>query len=542
MLVYQDGGVIAPGESSSLDTWYGSGAPVPPDPRQALLDAIHWLQTAINRYQQGCIDCHQPGRLATRERNCRRNEPARTTLKIWARICSPETSPKLSANSRQTRSAISADWLTNNLVPDLLVKLDEAQLKSIVTGMVNDWFDGPNAIQPDWSNAQISAYISNYFHGTDCLGTILTDTAALGAQISAKIPATLPADFPAQEIAQGLMSLANSIESLVPQTGGADEGEVSWALPGTSPLSSMGNLAPALFGVSSYAGQDLQTAALLVEAEGSVDDVCRLATSAWTAGGGLVKVASTVTVAGALPGESLYWGGTGEFDTAGTATSVLNVLATPYGFFKQYQGAATLDSDLLLAHDFFSAIADQLTLLTNGPQAYSSNLTVAGVSVPNVTSGWQSGVADATATVTVDNGDPSLAGVARAVLDVYALDNGQYDNLVVRASSDADLTIPSSQSGTFHFSFQVPSGSLLSATQYLARFTIVSSAGVLISDAMFTASQPSANSFSDIWRTDRCRPARRRADQQRSVPSVLGRRLRGIRARLSRQRHGPPRY
>ncbi len=272
-----------------------------------------------------------------------------------------------------------------------------------------------------------------------------------------------------------------------------------WALPGTSPISSTGNLDPALFGISSYAAQDLQTASNLIKTAGSVDDVCSILASAWTVGGGLIKVASTLTVAGALPGEALYWGGINTFGTAGTVTSVLDVLATSYGFFKQYQGTTTLDSDLLLAHDFYAAIGDQLVSLTNQPPTYSTNLTVWSVSVPDVTTGWLSGVANASATVTINNGDLAMSGIARAVLDIYSLDNGQYNNLVVRVSSDCDLTIPSSQSGTFHFNFQIPSGSLFSSAHYLARFTIISSAGVVISDALFTASQPSATFFNDLW-------------------------------------------
>jgi hypothetical protein len=500
VLVYQNAGTLVPSATGVMDTWYGSGAPAATDPREALLNAIQTLQTAISRYQQGCIAVISQADVAV-VREIAQNSSLRANFEALGTNLLAGNLAAIVGGLATNSVGASADWLTNNLVPDLLTKLADPQLRSAVAGMVQDWFDGPNAIHFDWSDAQISAYISDYFQANDGLGAILVGTATLGTQISAQIPATLPADFPAQQITQSLISLANSIENLVPQVGRAAEDEAVWALPDTSPLGATGNLDPVLFGVSSYAAQDLQTAATLVGTDGSVDDVCRLADSAWTTDGGLVNVVNTLTVAGALPGQALYWGGTNTFSTAGTAASVLNLLATPYGFFEQYQGATTLDSDLLLARDFFNAIGNQLVSLTSEPPAQSSNLTVTSLSVPDVTSGWVSGVASASATLTVDNADPSLTGVARAEIDIYALDNGQYGNLVERVSSGGDLTIPSSQSSTFHFNFQVPSGSLFSSAHYLARFTIVSSAGVLTADAMFTACQPSADVFADVGQT-----------------------------------------
>ncbi len=220
VLVYQDAGTIVPGASTTVETWYGTDAPITSDPRQALLNAIQLVQIAISRYQQGCINVISQADVAFVRKIAEDTNLKKTFEDFGEDLLTGDIARivgKLATNS----ASDSAAWLATKMIPDLLVKLDETLLKNTITGIVNNWFDGPNAINPDWSDAQISEYISKYFQANTALGSILSDTSQLGADISARIPATLPASFPAQEITQSLISLANSIENIVPQAGRA---------------------------------------------------------------------------------------------------------------------------------------------------------------------------------------------------------------------------------------------------------------------------------------------------------------------------------
>lgn len=301
--------------------------------------------------------------------------------------------------------------------------------------------------------------------------------AALAPALAA-LPTVFPEGAPVEEVVEQLEAIRAKILQLTPQPGVAAEQGVCWALPGTCTFTPFGDLNPMFLGISSSAAENLRYLGSAPDMAGALTAIRRDNCLHWGAGGGIVKGVLSLGGVGRPVTEAMYWQEAGACVLATTINASIGVDAKPYALWSHYQGLGSLVSDLRAVEAFFEktlwAAADALTTT----ETCSTQVTVSGLSVADVRADVDDTDVQITAGVQLTNGGAQPA-VARGLLQVYRRRGDAYDELAFPLANGQEVQLNASGGvGQLTFSQRVPAGSLLVPGHYLAKATVVSSAGL----------------------------------------------------------------
>ncbi len=275
---------------------------------------------------------------------------------------------------------------------------------------------------------------------------------------------------------------------------------MSWAIPGASPSEDLGPLNPLLLGQISSAPGELLWADTLLDSLDFVTTVRRVICTGWTVGGGAAKVIGTATGVGAPISQAAYWTGVGACSAASSVNDIIDVGASAYGLWQQYENISDLRTDVQLLDDFADGVWASVLRLADAGASYTSNVSVGALAVADVSVGRLDDFGAATGTISVTNSGTADAAV-RGALYVYRHRGSTFDELIVPPvpNSEGDLILHPGESATLDFDFFVPAGSRLRADKYYAQAYVLSSGGLDVSGDFFRACGPSACFVDDLW-------------------------------------------
>ena len=463
-----------------------------------LCERLTEVAQAAERYQRSAVDVWSWADVDMARSLAKSEDLSNTIKEFGLDLVASGTPAKIIGKMAKNSWGKASVWLSKTMVPKLRKQV-RTSVFFWVAKHADDWFSAGTGI--DWhdSDAEIYQYIRDYLLADEHLGSVIEQTGEAAADVCAQLPTQLPEDFPTEAVLAELKNIELTFKRVKPVSGRTLEENVYWSVPGQCSFEPFGNLNPALLGTTSYAAADLGFAAGMLTVEDTATEIRRYSCIAWVVGGGALKILATLTVAGAPPAEALYWSGVSVCSAATLVNEFADFASDGLAMWKQFEDLATLHSDVMLVADFVDAVGDEVLSLVDNSSTCSTNMNFGALSVPDVSSGWFELFAEASATVEVtNNGDTT--GKVRALLNVYKKSGSTYDDLVLRAGSDAgELSIPSTSSGVIEIDFEVPIGNALFADRYYTELRMIGSAGAKVRSAFFRACHPLGCFFDDVW-------------------------------------------
>lgn len=297
------------------------------------------------------------------------------------------------------------------------------------------------------------------------------------------IPETLPEGYPLEETLNSLYNIINTIKNQTPfNQQPSTEWNLYWQIPGNC-NTALSPFNPMLIGTSSNAVKLYKATIDMYQAQELISELRTYTCMAWTIGGGGVKIAVSLTGAGAPPAEAIYWSGIGVCGAAGTVMAGTELVTKLALLYELWDVEGKIASDINMTKEFFKSLLGEITLLIEeGAYSCSAQVNIENTYIPNLSVDIWDDVGAGTAEVTVKNLHNEKSAAAHVLLEITP-EKGD-DPISLFASEEYTIEFGSSQ--TIPIYFEAPSPGLFFSDRYNAKFTTLTSGGVFASQGSFT--------------------------------------------------------